>query len=128
HGARRRDTMTKKGEIGRDGRDVHFIKRRALRKDTTRTGPGQKNRHNRCKWTIRKGLHNRIAPKGNTQEETPMNTYTPHALSLIITFLVLTPAAKGQDPSKPTKGTVRAADGLNLVYELRGKGDTALIF
>jgi pimeloyl-ACP methyl ester carboxylesterase len=38
-------------------------------------------------------------------------------------------AASGGEPdAKPVKKTVRADDGLNLVCEVRGKGDTALVF
>jgi sigma-B regulation protein RsbQ len=39
----------------------------------------------------------------------------------------LTSLAYGDD-AKTTKGTVRASDGLNLVYDSRGTGDTALVF
>jgi pimeloyl-ACP methyl ester carboxylesterase len=38
------------------------------------------------------------------------------------------PAAYGGEGGKPVKKTIRAEDGLNLVCEVRGKGDTALIF
>jgi pimeloyl-ACP methyl ester carboxylesterase len=38
-------------------------------------------------------------------------------------------AAAGAEPdAKPVKKTVRAEDGLNIVCEVRGKGDTALVF
>jgi pimeloyl-ACP methyl ester carboxylesterase len=38
-------------------------------------------------------------------------------------------AVRGDDPdTKPTKKTVRADDGLNIVCEVRGKGEPALVF
>jgi pimeloyl-ACP methyl ester carboxylesterase len=44
-------------------------------------------------------------------------------------LLLLNPAADGDDAdTKPTKTTVRAGDGLNLVCDARGKGDIALVF
>jgi pimeloyl-ACP methyl ester carboxylesterase len=43
--------------------------------------------------------------------------------------LLLVPfALGGEGDSKPTKETVLATDGLKLVCEVRGKGDTALVF
>jgi pimeloyl-ACP methyl ester carboxylesterase len=42
-------------------------------------------------------------------------------------LLLVTPLAVGGDP-KPIKATVRAADGLNIAYDVRGKGDTTLVF
>lgn len=43
--------------------------------------------------------------------------------------LVLASAAVGDEPAaKPVKKTVRADDGLGLVCEVRGRGDTALVF
>jgi pimeloyl-ACP methyl ester carboxylesterase len=47
---------------------------------------------------------------------------------LITGSLWLPPASGGEAETKPTKGTVRAADGLAIVYEACGKGDTALVF
>jgi pimeloyl-ACP methyl ester carboxylesterase len=47
----------------------------------------------------------------------------------LVTWLLLIPNSFGGEASaKSTKGTVRAEDGLNIVYETRGKGDTALLF
>src|SRR5262245_61788854 len=40
---------------------------------------------------------------------------------------LLVPQATGDD-AKSTKATAEAKDGVSLVYETRGKGDTALIF
>lgn len=37
-------------------------------------------------------------------------------------------ALGGEGDTKPTKKTVRAEDGLSIVCEIRGKGDTALVF
>jgi pimeloyl-ACP methyl ester carboxylesterase len=47
----------------------------------------------------------------------------------ILCLCCLAPAAAGGEPdAKPVKKTVRAADGLSIVCEVRGKGDTALVF
>lgn len=37
-------------------------------------------------------------------------------------------AIGGRGDAKPAKATVRADDGLSIVYDVRGKGDTALVF
>ncbi len=58
-----------------------------------------------------------------------MNARLTGCMSLLTCFLLLVPLAiAGQEDVKPKKATVRAGDGLSLVYEARGKGDTALIF
>jgi pimeloyl-ACP methyl ester carboxylesterase len=50
-------------------------------------------------------------------------------LVCLISWLVLVQAALGgEGEAKPTKKTIRAADGLTIVCELRGTGDTALVF
>src|SRR6476469_2221605 len=42
---------------------------------------------------------------------------------------VLAPAAvRAEDDVKPAKKTAKAEDGVSIVYEVRGKGDTALVF
>jgi pimeloyl-ACP methyl ester carboxylesterase len=41
--------------------------------------------------------------------------------------LVVSSVAFGQE-TKPTKATVSASDGVKIAYEVRGKGDTALVF
>src|SRR5688572_17745542 len=47
----------------------------------------------------------------------------------MVCCLVLVPFARGDDgDAKPMKKTVRAEDGLNIVCDVRGKGDTALVF
>jgi pimeloyl-ACP methyl ester carboxylesterase len=46
---------------------------------------------------------------------------------LIACFLIAVPAS-GAGDTQPTKKTVRADDGVNIVCEVRGNGDTALIF
>src|SRR5262249_10016608 len=48
-------------------------------------------------------------------------------LLCLITCLVSVSIAAGRD-AEPTRKIVRAADGVSLVCEVRGKGDTALIF
>jgi pimeloyl-ACP methyl ester carboxylesterase len=50
-------------------------------------------------------------------------------LSALVLAIVCTSAAIGDDTSaKATKKTVRAADGVNIACEVRGQGDTAIIF
>src|SRR6516162_3948963 len=50
-------------------------------------------------------------------------------LFLMASFALLIPGAHGaEQTAKAAKKTVRAADGLNIVCEVRGKGDTALVF
>jgi pimeloyl-ACP methyl ester carboxylesterase len=50
-------------------------------------------------------------------------------MPLVVCCLFLASAAIGAEPdAAPVKKTVRADDGLNLVCEVRGKGDTALVF
>jgi pimeloyl-ACP methyl ester carboxylesterase len=41
--------------------------------------------------------------------------------------LSVAPAVRADD-TKPVKATVRSADGLTIAYDVRGKGDTALVF
>jgi pimeloyl-ACP methyl ester carboxylesterase len=54
--------------------------------------------------------------------------YTNLFLSVACFWLVV-PVSFGDDKdTKGTKKTIRAEDGLNLVCEFRGKGDTALLF
>jgi pimeloyl-ACP methyl ester carboxylesterase len=48
-------------------------------------------------------------------------------LASIVSACILTSLAYCDD-AKATKGTVRTADGLTLVYDSRGHGDTALVF
>ncbi len=55
-----------------------------------------------------------------------MNTRLTSSLSLIA-CLLLVPLAIAGEGAKPKKGTVRAEDGVTIVYEERGKGDTTLI-
>src|SRR5262249_42393750 len=46
-----------------------------------------------------------------------------------IACLLLASAVIGGEPAdKPVKKTIRADDGLNIVCEVRGQGDTALVF
>jgi pimeloyl-ACP methyl ester carboxylesterase len=46
---------------------------------------------------------------------------------LLPCLALLSPAARGED-AKPEKKTAKAEDGLTLVYDAAGKGDTALVF
>src|SRR5207245_11106935 len=52
------------------------------------------------------------------------------ALLFLIPCLLLIAPHNGAAPgdAKPVKGTAKAADGLTIAYDVRGKGDTALVF
>jgi pimeloyl-ACP methyl ester carboxylesterase len=43
-------------------------------------------------------------------------------------LLFLTALVHAADADKPTKATARSSDGLSIAYEVRGKGDMALVF
>lgn len=43
-------------------------------------------------------------------------------------FFLATLTLGAQEKSNPAKGTVKAEDGLHIVYDVRGNGDTALVF
>jgi pimeloyl-ACP methyl ester carboxylesterase len=49
-------------------------------------------------------------------------------LATLIACLLSATLVLGGDDDKPAKKTIRAADGLSIVCEVRGKGDTALVF
>ncbi len=58
-----------------------------------------------------------------------MNARLTGLVSLISCFVLMAPLAiGGGGGAKPIKRTVRAEDGLRIVCEVRGKGDTALVF
>ena len=58
-----------------------------------------------------------------------MNTRTTRLMFLIACCWLWSPVAVcGAGDAKPTKQTIRADDGLSIACEVRGKGDTALIF
>lgn len=58
-----------------------------------------------------------------------MNLQLTAKMSSIVCLVVLASAATGGEPeAKAVKKTIRAEDGLNLVCEVRGQGDTALVF
>jgi pimeloyl-ACP methyl ester carboxylesterase len=57
-----------------------------------------------------------------------MNARLAAAASLSLSLVLASAALGGGPDTKPVKQTVKAADGLNIVCETRGKGDTALIF
>ena len=58
-----------------------------------------------------------------------MNARPTWIVSPIFCLLIAALAANGDEPNaKPVKKTIRADDGVNLVCEVRGKGDTALVF
>ncbi|MCI0380902.1 MAG: alpha/beta hydrolase [Gemmataceae bacterium] len=50
------------------------------------------------------------------------------ALLAVTCFLFAPVARAAQDDAKPMKATVQAPDGLTIAYDVRGKGDTALVF
>jgi sigma-B regulation protein RsbQ len=49
-------------------------------------------------------------------------------VSLTCSLLLITTAIGAERNTKPVRKTVRAEDGLNLVCEVRGSGDTTLVF
>src|SRR5215471_20182189 len=49
-------------------------------------------------------------------------------LVCLISCLLSVQAVLGVEDAKPAKNTIRAADGLSIVCEVRGRGDTALVF
>jgi sigma-B regulation protein RsbQ len=53
--------------------------------------------------------------------------FTTSASSVACLFLAAA-AIGGEPDTKPVKTTIRATDGLNIVAEVRGRGDTALVF
>src|ERR1041385_5520428 len=60
--------------------------------------------------------------------EAPMK-FTSQPLSMVcLTASLLLVRAQAGDAGKAVKKTIRAADGVNLVCEVCGKGDTALVF
>src|SRR5438874_8487484 len=54
--------------------------------------------------------------------------FTGMATSLLGLCFMASAALGDEADAKPVKKTVRADDGLNLVCEVRGRGDTALVF
>jgi sigma-B regulation protein RsbQ len=68
------------------------------------------------------------SPEHTLEEQLSMNArLTAMASSLACLFLAS--AVFGGEPAdKPVKKTIKADDGLNIVCEVRGHGDTALVF
>src|SRR5437764_14509369 len=54
--------------------------------------------------------------------------FTGMATSLLGLCFMASPALGDEPDAKPVRKTVRADDGVNLVCEVRGQGDTALVF
>jgi sigma-B regulation protein RsbQ len=70
-----------------------------------------------------------IGPFHHNPQELFMKTpFTGLLFSIACLLLLILAPIGGAGDAKPVKKTVRADDGLNLVCEVRGKGDTALIF
>ncbi|HVJ80825.1 MAG TPA: alpha/beta fold hydrolase [Planctomycetia bacterium] len=63
-------------------------------------------------------------------EKAVRSTFSIAARGLVAVALALSAAgaAIAQEDAKPTKRKIRAADGLELVCETRGKGETTLVF
>jgi sigma-B regulation protein RsbQ len=57
-----------------------------------------------------------------------MNAHLREWMTLFACLLLTPLASPVEGDAKPTKGTVKADDGLSVVYEVRGKGDTAIVF
>src|SRR5262245_51071567 len=57
-----------------------------------------------------------------------MNARMTRCMSLSACLLLAAHAIAGEGDAGPAKKTIAAEDGLKLVCEFRGKGDTALIF
>ena len=57
-----------------------------------------------------------------------MNARRNEMVASISCLLLASAVAVGQPDAGPVKKTVRAADGLKLVCEVRGRGETALVF
>ncbi len=57
-----------------------------------------------------------------------MNARLPGMVSSLACLFLAAAVVHGQSDAGPVKKTVRAADGLNLVCEVGGRGDTALVF
>src|SRR5205085_6966286 len=71
------------------------------------------------------------APPDTSYINLPFNGGPRIKLRLVALLAIATvvPAAFGNEAdAKAVKKTVRAADGLSLVCEVRGQGDTALVF
>src|SRR5438309_74058 len=73
--------------------------------------------------------------EANPIEESPLQLYRVWEATMITRrwficsfMLFLIPLAAAAGDAKATKRTIRAADGLNIVCDVNGKGDTALIF
>ena len=70
-----------------------------------------------------------IGPFQQNALELFMKVRRSGGFSLIACFLLLAAGAvRGDGDAKPGKKTVRAEDGLSIVCEVRGQGDTALVF
>ena len=57
-----------------------------------------------------------------------MNACITRLMSLTACLFLAAQILAGEGSTRPTKKTIAAEDGLNLVCEVRGKGDTALLF
>ncbi|HJZ93452.1 MAG TPA: alpha/beta hydrolase [Gemmataceae bacterium] len=57
-----------------------------------------------------------------------MNVRLTGIASSIACLLLASAVIGGEPADKPVKKTIRADDGLNIVCEVRGQGDTALVF
>jgi pimeloyl-ACP methyl ester carboxylesterase len=62
------------------------------------------------------------------QEELSVNARFTGMVSSVSCLFLASAVVGGEPVAKPVKKTIRADDGLNLVCEVRGQGDTALVF
>src|SRR5262249_21834308 len=62
------------------------------------------------------------------QKELSVNARLTGIVSSIATLFLAAAVVGGEPAAKPVKKTVGADDGLSLVCEVSGKGDTALVF
>src|SRR5580765_8013993 len=78
--------------------------------------------------TMAEDLVGRNATSRFSPLEVSMNARFTVPMSLFVCMSLSSLASPGEGDAKPKKGTVRADDGIDIVYESRGKGDTALVF
>src|SRR5262245_35592807 len=65
----------------------------------------------------------------HTRWRSAMNIHSPMlSVALALTSLVLACSRIVAAGNEPMQGQAHAADGLEVSYEVRGKGDTALVF
>jgi len=71
---------------------------------------------------------NAAIPSAPSEKEWSVNARLTRIVSSVYFVLLASAAIAAEPDAAPVKKTVRADDGLNLVCEVRGKGETALVF